>query len=101
MTILTSKQRAHLRALANGLDTILYVGKEGIGPNLIKQAGDALTARELIKGCVLEYAPLSARDAAEALSGPAGAQTVQIIGRRFVLYRANKSLPAEKRIALP
>ena len=101
MTTLTGKQRAHLRAMANGLDTILYVGKEGIGDNLIKQASDALTARELIKGCVLENAPLSAAEAAEALSAAADAQTIQVIGRRFVLYRENKALQADKRIALP
>ena len=64
---LTSKQRAQLRGLANGIDTILIVGKEGIGDNLVKQANDALEARELIKGRVLENALMSAREAAEAL----------------------------------
>ena len=47
---LTSKQRAQLRGLANSIDTILQIGKDGIGENLIKQADDALEARELIKG---------------------------------------------------
>ena len=65
---LTSKQRAQLRGLANGIDTILIVGKEGIGDNLVKQANDALEARELIKGRVLENALMSAREAAEALA---------------------------------
>ena len=51
---LTSKQRAQLRGLANSIDTILQVGKDGIGANLIKQADDALEARELIKGRVLD-----------------------------------------------
>lgn len=59
--MLTSKQRAHLRGLANSADTILQVGKEGIAGNLIKQADDALTARELIKGRVLDAAPVSSR----------------------------------------
>ena len=58
---LTSKQRAQLRGLANRIDTILIVGKEGIGDNLVKQANDALEARELIKGRVLENALMSAR----------------------------------------
>ena len=66
--MLTSKQRAQLRGLANGIDTILIVGKEGIGDNLVKQANDALEARELIKGRVLENALMSAREAAEALA---------------------------------
>ena len=56
---LTSKQRAQLRGLANSIDTILIVGKEGIGDNLVKQANDALEARELIKGKVLENSLLS------------------------------------------
>ena len=61
---LTSKQRAQLRGLANTIDTILIVGKEGIGDNLVKQANDALEARELIKGKVLENSLLSPREAA-------------------------------------
>ena len=65
MADLTSKQRAQLRGLANGIDTILIVGKDGIGDNLVKQADDALEARELIKGKVLENSLMSAREAAE------------------------------------
>ena len=62
--MLTSKQRAKLRALANSAEMILQVGKGGISPHLVKQADDALTARELIKGGVLETSPLSAKEAA-------------------------------------
>ena len=51
---LTSKQRAQLRGLANTIDTIIHIGKDGIGENLVKQTDDALEARELIKGRVLE-----------------------------------------------
>ncbi len=98
MNELTSKQRAYLRALANGLETILYVGKEGIGDNLVRQAGDALAARELIKGRVLEHAPVNAREAGEQLAKATGAQTVQIIGSRFVLFRAK---PEDSSITLP
>ena len=65
---LTSKQRAQLRSLANSIDTILIVGKDGIGNNLVKQANDALEARELIKGRVLENSLLSPREAAEELA---------------------------------
>ena len=59
---LTSKQRAQLRGMASTLDTIVHVGKDGIGENLIKQVNDALEARELIKGRVLENSMLTARD---------------------------------------
>ena len=62
---LTSKQRAQLRGLATNIDTILIVGKDGIGDNLVKQANDALEARELIKGRVLENSMLSPREAAQ------------------------------------
>ena len=68
MEELTSKQRAQLRGLANSIDTILHVGKDGIGDNLAKQADDALEARELIKGKVLENSMLSAREGAEELA---------------------------------
>ena len=65
---LTSKQRAQLRGMASTLDTIVHVGKDGIGENLIKQVNDALEARELIKGRVLENSLLSPREAAEELA---------------------------------
>lgn len=96
--MLTSKQRAHLRALANSIDTILHVGKEGLSPNLERQADDALSARELVKGCVLETSPLAAREACRALAETLRAEPVQVIGRRFVLYRKNQKEP---KIVLP
>ena len=98
---LTSKQRAQLRGLANGIDTILQVGKEGIGENLIKQADDALEARELIKGKVLDNnLEYDARTAAEELAKATRSQVVQVIGTKFVLYRETHSKPKEKRIQL-
>ena len=73
---LTSKQRAQLRSLATNLDTIVHVGKDGIGDNLIKQVNDALEARELIKGRVLENSLLTAREAAEELAVAARCEVV-------------------------
>lgn len=96
--MLTGKQRAYLRSLANPIDTILIVGKSGIGDDLIKQADDALTARELIKGRVLETSPVSAREAADRIAGEVHAESVQVIGFRFVLYRKNEKDP---KIILP
>lgn len=84
---LTSKQRAQLRGIASNLETILIVGKDGIGENLIKQADDALEARELIKGKVLENSLLTAREAAEELAPITRSEVVQVIGSKFVLYR--------------
>lgn len=91
--MLTSKQRAKLRALANTADSILQVGKGGIVPTLVKQADDALAARELIKGGTLETSPLSPREAADALAKETSAEVVQVIGMKFVLYRRNAKKP--------
>lgn len=97
---LTSKQRAQLRGLANNLDTILQVGKEGISENLVKQADEALEARELIKGRVLENSMLTAREACQELCVLTRSEPVQVIGTKFVLYRMSHTIPREKRIEL-
>ena len=97
---LTSKQRAQLRGLANNIDTILHIGKDGIGDNLIRQADDALEARELIKGKVLENCMLSPLEGAEELARATRSQVVQVIGTKFVLYRETHSKEKDKRIKL-
>ncbi len=97
---LTSKQRAQLRGLANGIDTILIVGKDGIGGNLVKQADSALEARELIKGKVLENALMSAREAAEELAPLTRSEVVQVIGTKFVLYRPSHKKDKKDKIVL-
>ncbi|MGX8699790.1 YhbY family RNA-binding protein [Caproiciproducens sp.] len=96
--MITSKQRAFLRSLANEIDTILMVGKSGVGPDVVKQADDALTAREILKGKVLETSPVPVRDTAERIAAETGSQVVQVIGSKFVLYRRNEKEP---KITLP
>ncbi len=88
--MLTSKQRAQLRGIANSYETIVQIGKGGINDQIIKQIDDALTARELIKLRVLETAPVSAREAADETAEKVGADVVQVIGTRFILYRESK-----------
>ena len=95
---MTGKQRAYLRSLSNSLDTIIHVGKGGISENIVKQTSDALTARELVKGRVLEASLLTAREACDELAKATGAEGVQVIGSRFVLYRRNPDAP---KITLP
>ena len=85
--MLTSKQRAYLRALAVNEDTILMIGKGGIDGDVVKQAADAIYKRELIKGKVLETAPVSPREAAEALAEQTESEVVQVIGSKFALYK--------------
>ena len=92
MTI-TSKQRARLRAMANGLDTILQVGKGGINENTVKQVADALKARELIKIRVLENSLYTAKEAAAEVAEAADCLVVQILGTRITLYRPNPEKP--------
>ena len=99
--MLTSKQRSQLRGLAAAEDTILQIGKDGIGENLIKQTDDALEAREIIKGKVLDNnIEYDARIAAEELAKATRSEVVQVIGTKFVLYRESHSKPKEKRIQL-
>lgn len=98
--MLTSKQRAALRKAANGLDPVFQVGKGEIDETLIKSTADCLAARELIKMKVLETSLYSAREAAELLAEQTGAEVVQVIGSKFVLYRESHSKPREKRIQL-
>ena len=90
---MTGKQRAMLRSLANTMETILYVGKEGVTAGTVREAYDALEARELIKCCVNQGAPLSAREALDELCEKTGAEPIQCIGRRFVMYRPSSENP--------
>ena len=86
--------------MANSIDTILQVGKDGLGENLIKQANDALEARELIKGRALENSEFTAREAAEALAKATRSEVVQVIGTKFVLYRQSHTREKQDRIVL-
>lgn len=95
--MITSKQRATLRSMANTMETILYVGKDGITENTVKEAYDALEAREIIKCAVQQNCELTAREALTELCEKLHAEPVQCIGRRFVLYRQSSR---SKRIEL-
>ena len=88
--MLTSKQRAQLRGLANGMQAIFQVGKGGVGDALIKQVDDALEARELIKITVLENAQTTSRAVADEIAIKVKADVVQVIGSTFILYRESK-----------
>ena len=95
--MLSSKERAALRSQANTAEVILHVGKGGVTEAVVAQAAEALAARELIKGKVLESAPQTAREAAEALAAAVDATVVHVMGRTFVLYRPAK----EPQLRLP
>ncbi|MEE1155060.1 MAG: YhbY family RNA-binding protein [Acutalibacteraceae bacterium] len=88
--MLTSKQRAYLRGMANSIDTILIVGKSGVIDTVVAQADSALEARELIKGKVLENSDVTSRIAADEIAEKVNADVVQVIGSKFVLFRQKK-----------
>ena len=98
--MLTSKQRAILRGKANTMDPVFIVGKGEIDETMIQGVKDCLDARELIKVKVLESSMYNAREASVKLAEATGADCVQVIGTKFVLYRESHSKPREKRIQL-
>ena len=95
---MTSKQRAYLRGLANKIDAIFQVGKNGISDNLFMQVNDALEARELIKLNVLETSPEDIQEIANTLSEATNSVLVQTVGNKITLYRARKK---NSKIQLP
>ena len=90
---MTTKQRARLRSMANTIEPVLQIGRDGINDNLLKQAYDALEARELIKVTVQRNAPMFAREACEELCEKVHAEPVQVIGNRFVIFRQSSRDP--------
>ncbi len=89
--MITSKQRAYLRSLANKVPAIFQIGKEGISDNLINQLSDALNAREIIKIHVLENCELTPKEACAEVSKRLAAEPVQVIGSKFIIYRQSEN----------
>ncbi len=94
--MLTSKERAELRAQANALETTLIVGKGGVSEALIAEVNLLLDNRELVKGKVLETAFMTPREASEAICEATGADGVSVMGNKFVIYRFSEKLQAER-----
>ena len=94
--MLTSKERAELRAKANALDTTLMVGKGGVTEMVIAEADNQLTARELVKGKVLEGAFMTPREVSDAICEATGANGVAVIGTKFVIYRFSEKCQEER-----
>ena len=94
--MLTSKQRAELRSQANGIDTTLMVGKSGVTDAVIAEAENLLTARELVKGKVLEGALMSPREVSDEICQATGADGVAVIGTKFVIYRFSEKCQEER-----
>ena len=96
--MLTSKERAELRAQANSIDTTLMVGKDGVTENVIAEAEKLLTARELVKGKVLETALMSAREVSDELCAATGAEGISCVGSKFVIWRFSEKCQEERNL---
>ena len=94
--MLTSKQRSEFRAQANDLETTLMVGKEGVTDAVVAEAERLLTARELVKGKVLESALMSAREVSDAICEATGADGVSCVGSKFVIYRFSEKCQEQR-----
>ena len=94
--MLTSKQRAEFRAQANSLETTLIVGKEGVTEAVIAEAERLLTARELVKGKVLETALMSAREVSNEICEATGAEGISCVGYKFVIWRFSEKCQEER-----
>jgi len=88
--MLTGKQRSYLRTMANGIDTIMQIGKGGVTETVLKQMDDSIEARELIKIKVLSNSQLEAKQTANEIAEAIRAEYVQSIGNKFVLYRESE-----------
>ncbi|MCL2406794.1 MAG: YhbY family RNA-binding protein [Defluviitaleaceae bacterium] len=97
MTQITSKQRAELRALSNSLSAIVTIGKAGVTPEIVKMADEALEARELVKFSVLDNTETPVDVCARMCAERARAELIQVIGRKFVLYRKSTNPKTEAR----
>ena len=91
--MITSKQRAYLRGLAQNIPAIMQIGKGGLTDNMLKTFSDALEARELIKLHVLENSGESPKDMIAALAEALNADPVAVVGKKIVLYRVSEKKP--------
>ena len=94
--MLTSKERAEFRAQANSIETTLMVGKDGVTENVVAEADRLLTARELVKGKVLETALMSAREVSDELCQATGADGISCVGNKFVIWRYSEKCQEER-----
>lgn len=98
--MITSKQRSYLRSLAHNEDPVVYIGKEGLTENVMKEIDTCLEARELVKVKIQESCELDPKEVANDIKDDLGAEFVQAIGRKFTLYRRQAD-PEKRKIELP
>jgi RNA-binding protein len=98
----STRARAHLRALAHHLEPVVQIGAEGITDAITKAVATALEQHELIKVRLGPAFTGKRREAAPELADAVAADLVQVIGRVIVLYRPRKKPdPKKPTIVLP
>ena len=95
---LTSKQRAYLKSLAADLEPVFQIGKATVTPEIINAIAETFNTHELVKITVLKNCVEDVKDVAVMVSERTRSDLVQVIGRRFVLYKPFKDEP---KIILP
>ena len=98
---LTGKQVRYLKGLGHHLKPLIMIGREGLSENVITAANAVLTAHELIKVKVGNGCLMDRREAADIAAGKTGSEIVQVLGKTFLLFRANPDRNDELRITLP
>ena len=95
---MTSKQRAYLKSLASNLNPIFHVGKSSLTPEITEAIAESFNKNELIKVAVLKNCMDDPREIAQYVADRTHSEVVQVIGKRFILYKPFKENP---KIELP
>jgi RNA-binding protein len=90
---LTSKERAKLRAIGNGIESLVRVGKDGMSSNIVDSLNDVLRTRELVKVKMLNNSEEDIKSVAAELAEKSGAEIIHIMGKTILLFKENKEKP--------
>ena len=95
---LTSKQRAYLKGLAADIEPVFQIGKSSVSPEVVSAITETFNTHELVKITVLKNCLDDVKEVAITVSERTRSDLVQVIGRKFVLYKPFKDDP---KIILP
>ena len=95
---MTSKQRSYLKGLAMNLEPVFQIGKSSVTPENVEAISEVFNTRELVKISILKNCLDDPKEVANTVAGRTRSQVVQVIGKKFVLYKPFKENP---KIILP
>ena len=96
--IMTSKQRSYLKGLAMNLEPVFQIGKSSVTPENVEAISEVFNTRELVKISILKNCLDDPKEVANTVAERTRSQVVQVIGKKFVLYKPFKETP---KIILP